>query len=517
MDDAGPAVMDQLLRDFLDETRDNLEALDDVLGRLPGPPGQDDALARIFRVVHTVKGTCGFLGLARLARAAHAAESVLERLRDGSIPVTPAAIGLVAEHIDRMRLIVSATSVGGVEPELDDSLGGVAALRADRSETAKPGLGSVRVPLDQIDAVAAALLELRRARDAAASGPLGVAPLAGIDAAIALLGARIAKLWTSPLGNSWIGLRRLVRDLGAELGKRIELQLQGAELEIDRRTAELLRDPMIHLVRNAADHGLETCDERRAAGKPEAGRITIRASRSEGGLAIDLDDDGRGFQLGRIRSRAVAAGIVPEGVAASMPDAELARLAFRKGLTTADRLTGVSGRGFGLDVVASNIAALGGTIEIHTTPGQGTRFSILIPDAPPAASLARGEDGRLGRLLLLDDSGGFRDLVEPLLAAAGYEVVTAATAAAVAGLRDADRGFDLILLDPLAPEALSGALPEAIAADPALASVPVLALVSGTSQPVRDLPRQRGRVDRTDSAAILARVGEIVASRGGQW
>lgn len=441
-------------------------------------------------------------------------ENVLERLRDGSIPVTPAAIGLIAEHVDRMRLIVSATAVGGVEPELDDSLGGVAALPTDRSQTPRPGLGSVRIPLDQIDAVGTALLELRRARDAAASGPVGAPALAGIDAAIALLGARIAKLWTAPLGNSWIGLRRLVRDLGVELGKRIELQLHGAELEIDRRTAELLRDPMIHLVRNAADHGLETSDERRSAGKPETGRITIRASRSEAGLAIELADDGRGFHLGRIRARAVAAGIVPDAVAASMTQPELARLAFRKGLTTADRLTGVSGRGFGLDVVASNLAALGGAIEIHTAPGQGTRFSILIPEMSQAAALAAGEELCRGRLLLLDDSGGFRDLVEPLLAAAGYEVVAAATAVAVAGLRAADRRFDLILLDPLAPEALSGALPRAIAADPALATLPVLALVSDASRPTPDMPRQCGRVDRTDSAGILTRVAEIVAPRG---
>jgi two-component system chemotaxis sensor kinase CheA len=507
--------MDQLLRDFLDEVRDNLAGLDDALARLAAVAERDGALTRIFRVIHTIKGTSGFLGLPRLQRAAHAAENVLERLRDGSIAVTPAAIGLVAEHLDRMRLIVSGVADSGVEPDLDETPGPDGGPRADRPAVATLETASVRIPREQIAAVVSAFDALRRARDGIAALAAGQPALESLDLALAMLGDRIARLRTAPLGNAWIGLRRLARDLGAELGKSLELELHGAELELDRRAVELLKDPMIHLVRNAADHGIETPAERHAAGKAETGRIAIRAVRHGDEVAIEMSDDGRGLQIGRIRARAVDAGLVAPEAAAALSDRELSRLAFRAGLSTAERLTGVSGRGFGLDVVMSNVQALGGTIDIRTSPGQGTRFSIRIPDAPAAIPSPDDQGRRRGRLLLLDDSGGFRDLVEPLLAAAGYEVVTAATASALSALGRDSPGFDLVLLDKLMPEAESGALDAALAADPALAELPVLVLgAGGTDDRAGPSRRRIGPVERTDSAAILARIAAVVGSRG---
>jgi two-component system chemotaxis sensor kinase CheA len=508
--------MDKLLRDFLDDSAENLAGLDEAIARLGAEPGRLDLLVGIFRVFHTIKGTCGFLGLMRLGRAAHAAENVLERLRDGTIPVTPAAIGLVAEHIDRMRMLVSATAARGIEPDLEEGDAGARRLRADSPGTGKPELRSVRISLDQIDGLHAAIEALRRARGDVAAVAAFHPGLKRLDAAIAVLTERIGRLRMAPLGNSWIGLHRLVRDLGHELGKRIELTLVGAELEIARRIAELLKDPMIHMVRNAADHGLETPEERRAAGKPEAGRISIRATRHDGHLVIDLSDDGRGLPLDRIRARAVAVGLLQPGEADRMDRGDVARLVFQGGLSTADRVTAVSGRGIGLDVVRSVVEALGGSIDLHTEPGQGTSFSIRIPEASAGAPTEDSEADRAPRLLLVDDSGGFRDLVEPLLTAAGYAVSTASDHAAVAALGAEGRGFDLVLVDPQTPGLDIATLVAAIAQDGGHTVPPILALVAegGSAMPIPAWAS--AAIDRSDSAGLLARVGAAAGRGAGQ-
>jgi two-component system chemotaxis sensor kinase CheA len=499
--------MDKLLRDFLDDSAENLGAQDEAIARLEAEPQRLDLLVGIFRVFHTIKGTCGFLGLTRLGRAAHAAENVLERLRDGTIPVTPAAIGLVAEHIDRMRMLVSATAARGVEPDLDEGGAVARRSRADEAGASKPELRSVRIPLDQIDGLQAAIEALRRARGDVAAVEAFHPGLKRLDAAIAVLAERIVRLRMAPLGNAWIGLHRLVRDLGQELGKRIDLSIVGAELEIARRTAELLKDPMVHMVRNAADHGLETAEERRAAGKPEAGQISIRAMRRDGHLLIDLSDDGRGLPLERIRARAVEAGLVPADEAGRMASGDIARFVFRGGLSTADRVTGVSGRGIGLDVVRAVVEALGGTIDLRTAPGQGTSFAIRIPEAPVGAPAEDGEAERTPRLLLVDDSGGFRDLVEPLLTAAGYAVSTASDCAGIAALRAEGRGFDLVLVDPQTPGLDIGALVDALAAAGDQASAPIFALVAEGGAAAAVPAWAAAVIDRSDSAALLARVG----------
>lgn len=502
--------MDPLLRDFLDDSAETLGGLDGVLALLAAEPRRLDLLAGIFRVFHTIKGTSGFLGLVRLGRAAHDAENILERLRDGTIPVTPAAIGLVAEHVDRMRMILGATAVGGVEPDLEESDGAAGRLPSDPGRPAHPVPRTVRVSLEQVDALADAQEDLRRVRAEIAAIPAAHRALARLDAAIGVLGERIAGLRRAPLGNSWIGLHRLVRDLAAELGKKIDLSLSGAELEIDRSVAELLKDPMIHLVRNAADHGLEPPAERVAAGKPETGRIAIRATRRDGLVAIELSDDGRGLHLPRIRARALAIGLVTPGEADALDDRAIARLVFRGGLSTASQVTAMSGRGIGLDVVRSAVETLGGSIDLLSTPGAGTSFVITIPDMTSRAASRPGEGMPRGRLLLIDESGGFRDLVEPLLTAAGYVVATASDAQGIAALRMEGRGFDLVLIDPMAPGVDADAAMRCLQADPGLAQVPVLSLASGSSGAGAAPLQAMAAVPRTDSAAILARVGAAI-------
>lgn len=500
--------MDPLLRDFLDDSAGNLGALDHVLLRLAAEPQRVELLAAIFRVFHTIKGTCGFLGLERLGQLAHAAENVLERLRDGTIPVTPAAVALVGEYVDRMRLLVTATAAHGIEPDLD--AGVLSSHLARTGAEGMPEMPSIRVPVEQVDALAAALSDAFGARAGLAT--LGDAPdLARLDAALTALRLGLGRLRMAPLGIAWIGLHRLVRDLSASLGKRIELSLAGAEIEVARRTVELLKDPTIHIVRNAADHGLEGPAERLAAGKPETGRIAVRAERRDGRLEIEISDDGRGLPLARIRERGVAAGLVPADRADAMDDAAVARLIFEPGLTTALRVTEVSGRGIGLDAARSAVEALGGTIAVRSVVGGGAIFSLSIPEAP--AAVADGLQGRTTRLLLVDDRGGSRDLVEPLLAAAGYEISTAADNAAVAALGAAGRGFDVVLVDPWMSGLDLGDLARRLASDPGLCGAPVLALLPDQARKPPPILGAAASVARSDSVALLSRVAELSGRR----
>jgi two-component system chemotaxis sensor kinase CheA len=181
-----------------------------------------------------------------------------------------------------------------------------------------------------------------------------------------------------PIGNAWAKLPRLVRDLSVELGKKIDLEMRGAETELDRQVLELIKDPLTHMVRNSGDHGLEGPEERRRAGKPETGRITLNAYHEGGHIIIEIADDGRGLNVERIRQKVLAQGLATEAELAGMSEREIQRFIFRAGFSTAAAVTAVSGRGVGMDVVKTNIERIGGTIEVHSKEGSGTRFLIKI-------------------------------------------------------------------------------------------------------------------------------------------
>lgn len=182
-----------------------------------------------------------------------------------------------------------------------------------------------------------------------------------------------------PISGAWAKLPRLVRDLASDLGKQIELTTSGQDTELDRQVLELIKDPLTHMIRNAADHGLETPAERLAAGKPAAGRISLSARHEGGAIVVEMADDGRGLPAERIRAKALANGLVSPTQAATMTDAEARQLIFLPGFSTAEQVTSVSGRGVGMDVVRTNIEKIGGVIELTSVEGQGTRFIIRIP------------------------------------------------------------------------------------------------------------------------------------------
>ncbi len=424
--------MDDLLADFLTETHEGLTALDAALLRLERTPDDQPTLSEVFRLVHTIKGTCGFLGLARLEAVAHAAENVLGRYREGSLPVTEAGISLILSSLDRIKAIVAGLEATGAEPAGDDvpliaalndaAEGRIAAAPPPAPAAVAPAeappepLAELR-PAAPVPAVAAAPPESAPAEGAggiAAPQTIRVAvdvledlmtlvselvltrnqllqlarghhsdafavPLQRLSHITSDLQEGVMKTRMQPIGNAWAKLPRLVRDLSHELGKKIELDMRGAQTELDRQVLELIRDPLTHMVRNSGDHGLETPEQRRAAGKPETGRVLLNAYHEGGHIIIEVGDDGRGLPVERIRAKALANGLATEAELAQMNEREVLRFIFAPGFSTAQQVTSVSGRGVGMDVVKTNIEKIGGTVELASKEGRGTTFTIKIP------------------------------------------------------------------------------------------------------------------------------------------
>ncbi|MEE9602996.1 MAG: chemotaxis protein CheW, partial [Thermoguttaceae bacterium] len=189
----------------------------------------------------------------------------------------------------------------------------------------------------------------------------------------------VMKTRMQPVGNAWAKLPRIVRTLGHDLNKKIELEMLGADTELDRQVLELIKDPLIHMVRNSGDHGLESGEERVAAGKPETGKIRLNAYHEGGHIIIEISDDGRGIDVEKIKAKVLQNGLASEADLASMTDQQVYQFIFKPGFSTASVVTSVSGRGVGLDVVRSNIERIGGTVVLSSQVGKGSRFNIKIP------------------------------------------------------------------------------------------------------------------------------------------
>jgi len=400
--------MDDLIAEFLTETNEALADLDLALVKLERTPDDQATLGLIFRLVHTIKGTCGFLGLPRLERVAHAAENVLGRVRDRELAAAPGVITAVLGALDRIKLILFALAASGAEPAGDDAACITALEHAATGQAAPPpapaaeaapeataadhppaevaaGAQTIRVGVDVLEELMTLVGELVLTRNqllqiSRAEGTnLFTAPLQRLSNITTDLQEGVMKTRMQPIGNAWNKLPRLVRDLAHETGKKIELDMRGQDTELDRQVLELMRDPLTHMVRNSADHGLETPDLRRAAGKKEAGTIRLNAYHEGGHILIEVADDGRGLDVAAIRAKVLSKGLATEAELAAMTEAQVRHFIFRAGFSTAAAVTAISGRGVGMDVVRSNIERIGGTVELTSTPGQGSCFTIKIP------------------------------------------------------------------------------------------------------------------------------------------
>src|SRR6187431_1522909 len=473
--------MDDLLREFLTETSESLDTVDNQLVRFEQDPNNAKILDNIFRLVHTIKGTCGFLGLPRLEALAHAGETLMGKFRDG-MPVKAEAVTLILSSIDRIKEILAGLEATETEPEgtdedlieqlhemaegsshaeaapvaapapaiavsppaitagvlveqvlerqlrpgevsLDDlerafreTETEVAAapasepaapvkevakvvvekakparkatapeVTADVQEADKIANQSIRVNVDTLEHLMTMVSELvltrnqlleisRRNEDTEFK-----VPLQRLSNVTAELQEGVMKTRMQPIGNAWQKLPRIVRDLSGELGKQIELEMHGADTELDRQVLDLIKDPLTHMVRNSADHGLETPAERLASGKGEQGTIRLSAYHEGGHIIICIADNGRGLNTERIKAKALQNGLVSEAELEKMTEAQIHKFIFAPGFSTAATVTSVSGRGVGMDVVRTNIDQIGGTIDIKSVAGEGSSVTIKIP------------------------------------------------------------------------------------------------------------------------------------------
>jgi two-component system chemotaxis sensor kinase CheA len=595
--------MDDLLSEFLTETNESIDVVDVELVRLEQNPNDKEVLDNIFRLVHTIKGTCGFLGLPRLEGVAHSAENVLGKFRDGELEITPEAVTLILASLDRIKEIMAGLEATEAEPDGDDSeltgqldawaetgtVVGSTAARASEPEIVveadieeepvldaapemaandgvDPGLGRALKPgevsLDELEAAfasapgpdeihaqpdvsavdesaqgeeddavladfgglaglagayecvleqvglsgkhpalndtdklialshdlaAVTLASLKQDRDGVKESSARVqraitwdtpllatvssglkselssfdAPVDGIievqaalekqahlivpvaqtdgkkaddkasqktgsnqtvrvgvdlledlmnlvselvltrnqlnqmvrsmeDSEFAVPLQRLSQCTTElqegvmktrmqPIGNAWSKLPRIIRDLSHELDKNIELEMNGAETELDRQVLELIKDPLTHMVRNSADHGIEKPDVRERNGKPAQGTVKLNAYHEGGHIVITIADDGAGINAQKLREKALENGLASEAELDAMSENQIQKFIFHAGLSTAQEVTSVSGRGVGMDVVRTNIEKIGGTVDMTSTLGKGTIFYIKIP------------------------------------------------------------------------------------------------------------------------------------------
>ncbi len=445
-------AMDELLNDFLVETADHIEVVESYLVRFEQNPGDTDAVTQIFRLLHSMKGTCGFLGLERLQGISHAAETLIDTLRNGA-PPTAAAVSLLLRATDRIKHLLASVGASGTEPEGGDvdisgeiaayigetsrvpseargpSAGGAKprqrsrkTKRAKEPETAAlvlrdatgaPALeaklevtsleasqsargvenpsaksktpDTIRISVTTIQRIMELVSELVLTRnqiaDMSRQQSLNQikAPLERLSTVTSDLQDAVMQARMQPVSRLFERVPRLVRELSAELKKKFNLVIDGGDTELDRQLIEAIRDPLTHLIRNCADHGIDPPEERIKAGKAEAGEISIVAFHESGQVHIEISDDGRGLDTQRIREKAVQRGLVTADAATRLSDEDVYRFILEPGFSTAKSVTNVSGRGVGMDVVRANIEAIGGTISLQSSKGRGSKFILKIP------------------------------------------------------------------------------------------------------------------------------------------
>ncbi len=424
--------MNEVVREFLLESHENLAQLDLDLVTLEKDPGEKETIARVFRTLHTVKGTAGFLGLEKLQGVSHAAENLLVKVRAGELrfsePIANAMLGVV-DAIRAMLSWIESTESEGDDgyPALiarlealargEDPAGempapaarppSVAGLRSPlvaapansppapeppptpehppEVRAATVADSAIRVDIGLLDKLMNVVGELVLARNqlvqhttASEDGVL-LATVQRVNLLATELQAGVMKTRMQPVGTVWSKFPRLVRDLAVACGKQVKFEMEGQETELDKTILEAIRDPLTHMVRNAVDHGIESPEVRAGNGKAAAGRLWLHAFHEGGKVVIEIGDDGGGIDPQRVRDKAVRQGAVSAADAFRMSERELVDLVFKPGFSTAEKVTQFSGRGVGMDVVRTNIERIGGAVDIDSRLGHGAVVRMKIP------------------------------------------------------------------------------------------------------------------------------------------
>ena len=452
--------MDDLIKEFLVECNENLDRLDGELVKLEIDPSSQELLSSIFRTIHTIKGSCGFLGFAKLEKVAHVGESLLSRLRDGKLSLTPEFTSGLLAMVDAIRTMlgeIQTTEQDGNEtyPDLIETLNrlqnqgqqttsdaGANAAVPEEHFKKLPGSGpqestansvpsaststqadqSLRVLPEPPAASAAAPeesqtsqhpLEDSRSKNAVAetirvdvhlldrlmnlvgelvltrnqitqfsarqSDPNLISPAQQLNLLTSELQEEVMRTRMQPISNVFDKFPRVVRDVATTRGKQVLIEMEGKETELDRSLLEAIKDPLTHIVRDSVDHGIETPDQRAARGKRPEGHLKLRACHEGGQVLVEISDDGNGIDIARVKSRAIERGVITAQQAGRMSEGELLNLVFLPGFSTVEKVTNLSGRGVGMDVVKTNIDRVNGTVDLQSYPGQGTTIKIKIP------------------------------------------------------------------------------------------------------------------------------------------
>ena len=484
-DDTQVDEMEEILQDFIVETDELLDGLDQDLIELENSPEDPDLLNAVFRSFHTIKGAAGFLGLTQVVEVAHSAENVLNRLRQEELKLSPSIMDAVLKALDMLKLLIShVKEKDGAEEDLSPVIsllksaleGGGSSLNAspepmpapaeseepvsaqtepvvpetaktgeekppepdnEKKETAaveektqtaekveavkeevkaeETGKGvsaskkpkttgiknkktredgeTIRVDINRLDDVMNLVGELVLGRNRLMRLSSLLEDRYGEDELVASLRETtynlnvntsdlqlaVMKIRMQPISKVFSKFPRMVRDLARERGKDVELVLKGQETEVDKTVIEEIGDPLVHLVRNAVDHGIDTPEERKKAGKPEKGILTLSAFHKGSNIFVCIEDDGRGMDIERIKEKAVEKGMASKEELERFSEKDLVNLIFQPGFSTAGKVTNVSGRGVGMDVVKTNISKLSGSIDIETTPGKGSKIILKLP------------------------------------------------------------------------------------------------------------------------------------------
>ena len=439
--------MDEIVKDFLIESGENLDRLDQELVKLESEPSSKELLASIFRTIHTIKGSCGFLGFARLEKVAHAGENLLARLRDGELKLTAEITSGLLSMVDAVRgmlakiqetetdgaddhadLIAHLTKLQSPSPAGCKNEDDAQAPRAETiassissdnltapsqpavpnvppipesSSSSKPasedgtaaqsvrnadsGVETIRVGVNLLDRLMNLVGELVLARNQLLqfSNNTQDAGFQAVSQRMNLIATElqeeVMKTRMQPIGNVWNKFPRTVRDLALSCGKEVRLEMEGQDTELDRTIIEAIKDPLTHLVRNCVDHGIEAPETRKQVGKQPAGLLRLRAFHEGGQVNIEITDDGAGLNQERIRQKAIERGLVSAQQAARLVDRDIFNMIFLPGFSTAEKVTNVSGRGVGMDVVRTNVEKIGGTVDVQSSAGKGTTVHLKIP------------------------------------------------------------------------------------------------------------------------------------------